>query len=107
MIDVVCGMLSNSGVCRTDLPRGANGVWLYLLDIEQFLPRDQYDAWMKTYIESLKGCRRLPGVEEILLPGEIEQRRRLQREQDGVPVPDETWRQIRELAERLGVTLAH
>lgn len=105
MIDVVCGMLSGSGVCRTDLPRGANGVWLYLLHIEQFLPRADYDAWMNSYVESLKGCKRLPGIEEILLPGEIEQRRQKQREQQGVPVPEETWRQIGELATRLGVSL--
>jgi uncharacterized oxidoreductase len=47
----------------------------------------------------------MEGVDEILLPGEIEVRRRQQRERDGVPIPDETWRQIRELAERLGVSI--
>lgn len=103
MIDVVCGMLSGSGVCRDDLPRGANGVWLYLIDIEQFLPRKEYDRWVTQYIPHIKDCPRLPGVNEILLPGEIETRRRKQREKDGVPVPDETWRQLTELGKRLNV----
>jgi len=106
MIDVVCGMLSGSGVAREDLPRGANGVWLHLLAIDSFLPRSEYDAWMQTYVAHIKNCPRLPGVDEILLPGEIEVRRRRQRERDGVPVPDETWRQIGELAAKLGVALA-
>lgn len=105
MVDVFCGMLSGSGVCRTDLPRGANGVWLQLLDIEQFLPRGDYDALMTTYTEHLKSTQRMEGVDEILLPGEIEVRRRRQRETDGVPIPDETWRQLSEVAERLGVDL--
>ena len=106
MIDVFCGMLSGSGVCRTDLPRGANGVWLQLIDIEKFLPRADYDALMATYTEHLKSTQRMEGVDEILLPGEIEVRRRQQRQTDGVPIPDETWRQLSEVAERLNVDLS-
>lgn len=105
MIDVLCGILSGSGVCRDDLPRGANGVWLHLLEIENFIPRASYDRWMQTYIASIKGCPRLPGVDEILLPGEIELRRRAQRQQTGVEIPPETWRQLCELATTLNVTL--
>ncbi len=105
MLDVICGMLSGSGVCRDDLPRGANGVWMYLLDIEQFLPRPEFDVLMETYRNHLKSCRTMPGVEEILLPGELELRRHQQRSADGIAVPDETWRQIGQLAERLNVSL--
>ena len=105
MLDMFCGVLSGSGVARNDLPRGANGVWLTLLDIEQFLPREEYDAWVARYIEHIKGSRRMPGVDEILLPGEIEQRRFTQRSQDGVAIPDETWRLIQETARKLGIEL--
>jgi uncharacterized oxidoreductase len=105
MLDVFCGMLSGSGVCRTDMTLGANGVWMHLIDIEQFVPRSAYDALTEKYTAYIKSCRRMEGVDEILLPGEIEVRRRQQRERDGVPIPDETWRQIRELAERLGVSI--
>lgn len=106
MIDVVCGILSGSGIARNDLPRGANGVWLQLLSIEQFLPRQEYDQWMQTYVHHIKDCPRAAGVEEILLPGEIEVRRQRQRVRDGVVVPEETWRQISELAGKLGVSVA-
>ncbi|MEO1995373.1 MAG: Ldh family oxidoreductase, partial [Planctomycetaceae bacterium] len=46
MVDVLGGMLSGSGVCRTDLPRGANGVWMYLADPEVFSTRAEFDALM-------------------------------------------------------------
>lgn len=105
MIDVFCGMLSGSGVCRTDLPRGANGVWLHLMDVEQFLPKAEYDKWMQQYVSHIKDCPRMPGVEEIFLPGEIEERRKVERQANGVAIPDETWRQISELAESLSVNL--
>lgn len=106
MIDTFCGIVSGNGVCRTDLPPGCNGVWMYLIDIERFVPRAQFDAMMDMYVQHLKSSRRMEGVDEILLPGEIEVRRRQQRERDGVPIPDETWRQTLDLAERLGVSLA-
>ena len=105
MIDIFAGVLSGSGIARTDLPRGANGVWLYLLDVSQFLSPEEYDRWMATYVEHIKSARKAAGVEEILLPGEIEQRRRAERESTGVAVPDETWRQLTELATRLGTSL--
>ena len=105
MLDIFCGLQSGSGLCRTDLPRGANGVWLHLLNIEQFTPRAEYDQWMETYIASLKGTRTQPGVSEVLLPGEMERRRRQEREKTGVAIPDETWRQLTELATKLGTTI--
>jgi uncharacterized oxidoreductase len=105
MIDVLCGILSGSGVGRMDMPRGANGVWLYLIDIEQFLPRAEYDAWIAKYIVYLKSSRPAAGVAEILLPGEIEVRRQKQRLIEGVKIPDETWRQLAETATKLGVSV--
>jgi uncharacterized oxidoreductase len=104
MIDVFCGILSGSGVARDDLPRGANGVWLMLIDIERLLPRTEYDSWIERYIAHLKSCRLAPGCPEILLPGEIEERRAAERTANGVVIPDETWRQINALADRLGVS---
>ena len=105
MIDLFAGVLSNSGLCRTDLPRGANGVWMYFLDIKQFISDVEYHRWLDGYVEQLKQSKKMPGVDEILLPGEIEQNRRQQRQADGVALPDETWRQIGELAARLDVSL--
>ena len=106
MIDVFGGMLSGSGICRTDLPRGANGVWMYFVDIDQFIDRPDFDALIEKYVESLRNSKKQPGVEEILLPGEIEQRQEAQRKADGISVPDETWRQLNELAESLGTNLS-
>ena len=106
MIDIFCGILSGSGIGRTDLPRGANGVWLSLMSVEHFLPRDEYEAWMAKYTTYIKSSRTAPGVSEILLPGEIEARRATQRTAEGVSIPDETWRQINELAGKLKVSLA-
>jgi len=105
MIDVLAGILSQSGVCRTDLPRGANGVWMQFLNVAALIEPREYDALIERYVAYLKSSRRQEGVEEILLPGEIEERREAERRRTGVSLPDETWRQISRLAADLGVSL--
>jgi uncharacterized oxidoreductase len=105
MIDVFGGILSGSGVCRDDLPRGANGVWMYFLDVEKFIAPSEYDALMEKYVAHIKSSRRAPGVDEILMAGEIELRRQVGRMESGVPIPDETWRQLTELAKQVGTTI--
>lgn len=105
MIDVFGGILSGSGVCRDDLPRGANGVWMYFVDVSQFVDNAAYTSLIDRYVDHIKSSRKTPGTEEILMPGEIELRRQADREQTGVPVADETWRQLNELAAKFGANL--
>ena len=56
-------------------------------------------------VASLKSTKKMPGVNEILMPGEIELRRERERRELGVAIPDETWRQINELAAKLGAVI--
>ena len=105
MMDVFCGVHSGSGVVRADLPPGTNGVWLTVYHLESLLPRDEYDQWLTHYAAWIKSAKCVPGVEEILFPGEIEQRRRAKRLAEGVELPDGTWAQINEVATGLNVSL--
>jgi uncharacterized oxidoreductase len=105
MVDFLGGLLSGSGVGRQDLPLGSNGVWMYFVDIEQFLPRAEFDDWLAKYVRNIQTSRTVAGTTEILMPGDIERMRRNERVAAGISVPEETWRQIRELAGRLSVTL--
>jgi LDH2 family malate/lactate/ureidoglycolate dehydrogenase len=54
-------------------------------------------------VEYVKSSKLAEGFAEILIPGEPERLERERRERDGVPVDEESWRQIRETAERYGV----
>ena len=60
---------------------------------------------MERYVDHIRGSRLQAGVTEILLPGEVEQRKRQQRETAGVVIPDETWRLLGETAAKLGVSI--
>ena len=56
--------------------------------------------------QHIRSSRTAPGFDEILLPGEPEQRAAEQRRRDGIPVDDTTWRDICAAAETLGITAA-
>ncbi len=73
-IDVLGGVLSGAGFAR-GVAGGAPGNFLWALDVEAFLPRHEFLARMDAQIDQIKEGERLPGVDELLVPGERGQRR--------------------------------
>jgi uncharacterized oxidoreductase len=57
----------------------------------------------KAYVKS---ARSAPGFDEVLTPGEPEQRYTAQRTEQGIEVDQTTWRDVRAAAETLGITAA-
>jgi len=104
MLDVFCGILTGFGVARQDVQPSNNGVWIHLIDVEQVIPREEYEAWIAKYVAWLKESRLAPSVDSILMPGEIEAQCRVNR-QKGISIPDATWQQTLELANNLSVSL--
>jgi uncharacterized oxidoreductase len=105
VIDILSGALGGSGCSREGAPSGGNGVFLMAIRIEAFTGPDRFQEEVDTFIDFLKSSRRLPGFDEILMPGEGEFRRRRNLESEGVTVDDETWRQIGETAKLVGTSV--
>jgi len=105
MLDIVCGILSGAGIARTDVPPGTNGVWMYLIDVEKLMSAELYATVIGQYVDYIKSSRKIPGVDEILMPGEIELRRQAERRRDGITIPDMTWQQTLDQATRVGATI--
>ena len=105
-IELLAGILSGTGcIDKTGEPL-SNGVLLLVIDIEQFLPLDDYLKEADTFIAHVKSSPPAAGVEEIFLPGEIELRVKQQRAKDGIFVEDETWQQVVEWGQTLGIDLS-
>jgi len=101
-IELLAGVLSGTGTIGTS-PRLANGVLLIILDIAQFLPLDEFYSQAEAFIAHVKSSPPAEGFDEILFPGEIEQKVKRQRVQDGIFIEDETWQQVIECSRKLGV----
>ncbi len=73
------------------------------VDIESFMPKDQFYGRLEQLIKEVKGAPRIDPAEEILLPGEAEQRRMQDRLKNGIPVDAETVEKLRPIAAELNV----
>jgi LDH2 family malate/lactate/ureidoglycolate dehydrogenase len=55
--------------------------------------------------QALEGAPAAPGVERVLLPGQPELLTAERRRRDGIPVAQDTWRQVLDVASELGVAI--
>jgi hydroxycarboxylate dehydrogenase B len=97
IIDALAGGLSGSGCCVSDkapMEGATDGVLLITLDIARFgNPRD-YRNQTTQLLTHVKSSPLVPGVAEILAPGELEHRRRRQQMQDGFSISSTTWEML-------------
>jgi uncharacterized oxidoreductase len=103
MIDAIAGGLSWAGCSAQQPTRGGSG-WLALaIKIESFIDVAAYKKEVQILIDWVKSSPTMPGVEQIYLPGEIEQARMSQRLAGGIPIEDSTWVRLLETADKLNV----
>jgi L-2-hydroxycarboxylate dehydrogenase (NAD+) len=79
------------------------GHFMIALDPKRFLPLDVFKAEIDRHVRDLAGSQRLPGVDEIRIPGQGRVQRRADREQNGVPLAPSLIKQVDEMAKVLGI----
>jgi uncharacterized oxidoreductase len=104
VVEALAGILSGSGAISPAPGPVRNGVFLLLVEVERFLPLADFTKQMSDLVGFVKSSEPAPGVKEVMVPGEPEARLERDRGAHGIPVEDETWRQIEAIATELGVT---
>ncbi|MBM3476015.1 MAG: Ldh family oxidoreductase [Armatimonadetes bacterium] len=107
VMDILAGALSGAGCSGTSDIVGLQGLFLTVTDVGCFAAPEEFKRQVSDFIRYLKDSPRLPGVAEILVPGEPEFREQRRRLREGIPVDAETWRQIVEAAQAGGLDLAN
>lgn len=102
-VEILGGILSGTGAAGPGTGVFANGTLMICLEVERFVPLADFRKQMTDFVAWVKSAPLVPGVGEILIPGEPEARLEAERRRDGIPIEDETWRQIETLAAELGV----
>jgi L-2-hydroxycarboxylate dehydrogenase (NAD+) len=80
------------------------GQFIIALDVARFLPLDVFKAEVDRHIRDLASSQRLPGVDEVRVPGQGRMARREEREKSGIPVSAALVSQVDEVAKSLGIT---
>lgn len=101
--ELLGGALTGNGTTRTGRPI-ANGMLAIYIDPQRIDPDHFFDGEMARYVATIKETRPVAGVDEVLVPGEPEQRTRAERAANGIPLPEDTWAAILTTARETGVS---
>lgn len=107
MIDAIAGGLSWAGCTRENPTRGGSGIVMIAIKIEDFIDLGVYLQEIEYMVEWVKSSARLPGTDEIYVPGEFEERNLEKRAKEGIPIEEPTWNALVKKAAELGVDVPH
>jgi len=100
MIDILAGVLSGSSYGRRlksfhelQGPTGVGATFI-AIDAGRFIDPAAFSATLRAYVLEIKGLRKQKGMEEILVPGELEFRKEEASRDSGIEVPDEVVKGI-------------
>ena len=79
------------------------GTFMIAFKADLFQPMDEYTHFADEMAERTRAVAPAPGVEKVLVPGDMEAAACKVRERDGLPIEDDVWSTIVEAAELLGV----
>jgi LDH2 family malate/lactate/ureidoglycolate dehydrogenase len=110
MVEVLCGVLGGAGVRHGvgELYGGNHepqdtGHFHLAIDPERTVGRERFAAVLGGLLDELRTIPPSPGFDEVLVPGDPEDRARAERSRSGVPIEPELWRTLGELSRELGV----
>jgi LDH2 family malate/lactate/ureidoglycolate dehydrogenase len=106
MTDVMTGVLSGgafgvdpySNPAKQDVSHSFTAI-----DIEWFMPLAKFRDRMARLTAMIKASRLRPGFAEVLMPGELEHRREMEKRQHGVPLDRSVYEDLLALARELGI----
>ena len=103
MVELFSSVLSraaignNIGSMYKDMDRKQDvGHFFCLMSIEAFLDYGEYLRRIDATIDEIKACRRRPGTEEILVPGERSARQAVINAEQGIAVAPETLKEMQQ-----------
>lgn len=110
LVEVLCGVLTGAGISHEVASMfdnwertGNNGHWFLALDVRALMPVETYFDRMDQLIGLIKGVRRMPGVSEVLLPGEHRWSRMAEQQADGIKVDEQMIGALASVADGLGI----
>jgi LDH2 family malate/lactate/ureidoglycolate dehydrogenase len=88
LADSSFGTTEHSASELTGWDRLAKGASFVVLDVSRFLPLDAFRAHVDALVDDVHASELAPGTERVLVPGELEAERRVERLADGIPLDD-------------------
>ncbi|MEE2658182.1 MAG: Ldh family oxidoreductase [Candidatus Latescibacterota bacterium] len=85
--------------------RGAQNSVVAAIDVSMFDDLDEFRQEVDDLVRAEKSLPTRPGVDEVLVPGELEKRTLADRSAKGIPMPPGTWDRLLNVAEKFSLEL--
>jgi uncharacterized oxidoreductase len=107
--EILGGALTGGGTMRPENQAAAtttNGMLTIVVDPSRLFERDWLAGEIKAMTDYVTASPPISAGEKVLIPGDPERQSRARRVATGIPIDDETWREIVEAANSLHVPIA-
>ncbi|NLN16079.1 MAG: Ldh family oxidoreductase [Firmicutes bacterium] len=109
-VEILAGVLSGAGLTdemtswrlKPDVPT-LTGHFIQAINIEAFMPLDEFKARMDRLIDKMHNAPKAPGCERIYVPGELENIAYRRAQQEGVLLARSTFNGLANMAADLGI----
>jgi LDH2 family malate/lactate/ureidoglycolate dehydrogenase len=109
MVEILCAVLSGGamanelGGIRWRGTRVRVSQAYIAVDIERFMPVEEFTTRMEKLVGIIKSTPAAPGYDDVLVAGDPEWRIESDRLRNGIPIADGNWGQLMKAAEKVGV----
>lgn len=105
--ELLAGVLSGGGTCRPDNyvenDTILNNMLSVIIDPRRFISNEYYETETDAMIDHVKRSPAQQDGKPVLVPGDPERATGAQRDADGIPVDDETWRELEQAGASVGI----
>ena len=99
---ILTGSDSYAEIHRGGLYNRHQGITIVVVKADVFQPLGDFTTRVDDLERRIRAVPPAPGFKEVLVPGDLESRSREAR-RDGIPVPDDVWKVLTDLATEVGV----
>jgi hydroxycarboxylate dehydrogenase B len=100
LVEILGGLFAGS---RTTVDQPGNGLGFLVVDIRAFQSSEAFATLVEETCDYVKSSPPAGGVDEVMLPGELDFKTRQERSRRGIPVDARTWEEITAAAISVGV----
>jgi LDH2 family malate/lactate/ureidoglycolate dehydrogenase len=111
IVDIISAALSEAAYGRhvislyPEQEKSTLGQFFLALNVDAFIPIREFKAKVDEIIREIKSCPPALGYTEVLIPGEIEYRIEQKRSKEGIPLDEETWKNLEKLCQKFGLKI--
>jgi hydroxycarboxylate dehydrogenase B len=103
VVEILAGALSKNKPIQKNVKQEGQGLFILVLDIEKYISLKEFKEEIEKLFVHVKDTPTMQGYDEVIIPGEIEFKRKQENIKKGVFIERKTWEEIVKLSGELNI----